>query len=131
VTLAVVDETGLTDSTTELVSIRPFLSIQGASRNRARSEFRVDLRWIGADGNQVELERNFVRVGLVANDGRHRDVIRGEGTFFTWRVCEVPGGQCSNTVSIDFGPDPEAAQATLETELDRETIVETLTVDDE
>jgi len=131
VTLTVIDANGLSASASQTVSIPPILSIFRITRDPARLEFRVDLRWVGGKGDLLDLQRNFSLVDIIENDGEHRDVFRRRETEFNWRVCE-PGGSfdCSNIVSVDFGPN-QGNQATVRTEIDGNEVVETVVIEDE
>jgi subtilisin family serine protease/subtilisin-like proprotein convertase family protein len=133
VTLTVTDQDGLTGSTQQTVAVTrppPVLSIVGVTRNRARRTFRIDLRWTGAEGRRIELYRNSAPLGLLTNDGRHRDVFSGAETSYRWFLCEQLG-LCSNEVSIDFGPDAEDNQATIRTQVGGKQIVKTIAVEEE
>jgi subtilisin family serine protease/subtilisin-like proprotein convertase family protein len=116
VTLTVTDNDGLTDSASETVDatrVPPTLSIQSVQRDRDRFEFRVQLRWSGAEGALVELFRNGDLVDIPNNDGAHGDIFRRYETAYTWQICEQFSAFCSNTVSVDFGPNFEAPTATV------------------
>ncbi len=119
VTLTVTDSDGLTASASAQVTatrIPPRLNIERILRNRLRLEFVVDLTWSGALGTQVELWRSGALVDLPDNDGVHRDAFRRYETAFNWKICEMRSTFCSNTVSVDFGPDPASAtHATIST----------------
>ena len=52
-----------------------------------------------------------------------------EGT--TWRVCELGIFFCSNQVSVDLGPNLNGDEATVTTEIDGETVVERIRIQDE
>ncbi len=119
VTLTVTDNDGLTATATQQVTATrppPRLNIERINRNRAKFEFAVDFTWSGAQGSLVELWRNGLLVDLPDNDGVHRDSFRRYETAFQWKICELRSTFCSNTVSVDFGPDPAtAAFATVTT----------------
>ena len=118
VTLTVTDNEGLTASasqTVEVTASAPTLSIQAVQRDRDRFEFRVQLRWSGASGSLIDLFRNDELVDIQTNDGAHGDVFRRYETAYTWFICEQFSENCSNTVSVDFGPNFDAPTATVTT----------------
>jgi hypothetical protein len=70
-------------------------------------------------------------VDLPNNDGAHRDRFRSLQTSFSWLICELGIDFCSNEVVIDFGPSLNGSEATVTTEIDGETIVEKIQIQDE
>jgi serine protease len=134
VTLTVTDAAGLTGTASQTVSatgVAPVLSILRILRDPSHFEFRVDLRWSGAQGELVELYRNESLVDIPDNDGVYRDVFRRYETAYRWMVCEQFNQFCSNEVSVDFGPDVEDNQATVTTVIGGETTVHVLTIQDQ
>jgi len=136
VTLTVTDENGLSSSRTRLVTVSapaatPVLSILRIARDPERFEFRVTLRWSGAEGDLVELYRNGALVDIPDNDGAYRDVFRAHETAYRWVLCQQFATLCSNEVSVDFGPDLADDQATVTTHLDGQVMVGALTIVDE
>ena len=118
VTLTVTDSQGLSGTVIETVQVLPpppVLEIDRVTRIRERFEFRVNLVWSGAEGDLVELHRNFNIVDLPDNDGAHRDKFRSLQTSFRWFVCELGIDQCSNEVVLDVGG-PNSLEATVTTE---------------
>jgi subtilisin family serine protease len=92
------------------------LSIESVSRVRDSFEFRVGLVWRGASGRLVELYRNRELVDIPDNDGEHLDRFRRYQTAYVWKVCErpiEPDAECSNDVTINFGP--SGTEATIVT----------------
>jgi serine protease len=134
VTLTVTDADGATASVSHVVTatrIAPTLSIFSISRDPENFEFRVNLRWSGAEGNLVELYRNDLLVDIPNNDGVYRDTFRRYETAYTWIICEQFSTFCSNEVSVDFGPNVEDNQATVITEIDGERTSTVVTITDE
>jgi hypothetical protein len=134
VSLTVTNDEGASDTTTSLLTVLPpppVLSIFRIARDPTRFEFRVDLRWSGAEGDLVELRRNGTVVNLPDNDGAHRDRFRSTQTSFRWEICELGIFFCSNEVSVDFGPNLADDLATVTTTIDGENIVETVLVVEE
>jgi subtilisin-like proprotein convertase family protein len=133
VTLTVTDNDGLTASasqTVEVTAAAPTLSIQAVQRDRERFEFRVQLRWSGASGTLIDLFRNDELVDIQANDGAHGDVFRRYETAYTWFICEQFSENCSNTVSVDFGPNFDAPTATVTTVVGGRTQSRVITITD-
>ncbi len=87
----------------------PTLSIERLSRNRAKYEFSVDLTWGNVAGTQVELWRNGFIEDLPDNDSAQRDAFRRYETTFTWKLCALYGGLCSNEVGVILGASAESA----------------------
>jgi PKD repeat protein len=133
VTLTVTDSQGLSGTVSETVQVLPpppVLEIDRVTRIRERFEFRVDLVWSGAEGDLVELHRNFNIVDLPDNDGAHRDRFRSLQTSFRWFVCELGIDQCSNEVVLDVGG-PNSFEATVTTEIAGQRVVAKVPIDDE
>ncbi|HTE54307.1 MAG TPA: S8 family serine peptidase [Kofleriaceae bacterium] len=134
VTLTVTDNDGLTGSASQTVDatrVPPVLSIQNITRDRTRFEFRVQLRWSGATGDLVELYRNDVLVDIPNNDGAQGDIFRRYETAYTWQICEQFSTFCSNTVSVDFGPNFDAPTATVTTVIAGQTTTKIIAIVDE
>jgi hypothetical protein len=133
VTLTVTDNLGRSDTTTRVVSALPpppVLEIDRVTRIRERFEFRVDLVWSGAEGDLVELHRNFNIVDLPDNDGAHRDRFRSLQTSFSWFLCELGIDHCSNQVSLDVGG-PNSLEATVTIEIAGQRIATKVPIHDE
>jgi hypothetical protein len=62
----------------------------------------VHLRWTGANTPSVDIYRNGVRIVRVQNTGTYSDSLTDQGTY-TFQVCEVGTGNCSNEVRVRFG----------------------------
>jgi serine protease len=133
VVLTVTDDAGLSATTSQVVDIvQPItLSIFRITRDPSHFEFRVDLRWSGATGELVELYRNDALEDIPDNDGVYRDIFRRYETAYTWLLCEQFSPSCSNTVSVDFGPDVEDNQATIRTVVDGDVSEVVVTIVDE
>ena len=134
VTLTVTTASGLGDSTSETLVVLPDpfpLSIFRVIRDPATFEFRVDLRWSGAEGALLRLFRSGFEVDLPANDGAHRDQFRTTSTSFAWRMCELELDYCSNTVVLDVGPDGAIGDlATVRATIDGREVIQTLRIED-
>ena len=61
----------------------------------------VHLRWTGATTSSVDIFRNEVRIARVLNTGLYSDQLIERGTY-TYQVCEVGTGNCSNRVTVVF-----------------------------
>lgn len=134
VTLTVTTESGLTDSTSETLIVLPDpfpLSILRVTRDPATFEFRVDLRWSGAEGALLRLLRNNFEIDLPDNDGVYRDQFRTTSTSFEWQMCELAIDFCSNTVALDVGPNGAIGDlATARAVIDGREVVQTLRIED-
>ncbi len=72
---------------------------------KVQGQQTVDLSWIGATSNNIDIYRNGVLIATVPNiPGFYTDHIgaRGNATY-TYRVCEAGTGNCSNQVTVRFG----------------------------
>jgi subtilisin family serine protease/subtilisin-like proprotein convertase family protein len=133
VTLTVTDANGLTASASQILTAtrQPNLSIFRVVRVPERSEFRVVLRWRGAEGDRIEMFRSGESVAITENDGEFRDRFTSQDTAFSWFLCEEGTPNCSNGVSIDFGPNLDDGQATVTTSMGGKEVVETVAIEDE
>lgn len=68
---------------------------------RRSTRVGVDLRWSGAPGTSVVVQRQGLTVLTTTNDGAHFDRLasRFRGTL-TYKVCEVSLATCSRSVSV-------------------------------
>lgn len=64
----------------------------------------AQLNWDGADGSNVDIERDGVVVATTPNDGSHFDIIGGTGSAsYDYRVCEEDSTtECSEVVVVSF-----------------------------
>jgi hypothetical protein len=62
----------------------------------------VHLSWTGATTPSVKIFRNGVRIARVENAGTYSDTLTEQG-IYTYQVCEVGTGNCSNEVNVRFG----------------------------
>jgi hypothetical protein len=63
----------------------------------------VDLTWSGAATANVDVYRNGVLIGTIANSGTYRDKLGKNVTgSFTYQVCEEGTATCSNEVTVTF-----------------------------
>jgi hypothetical protein len=64
----------------------------------------VRLRWTGATTDRVDIFRNGVRIARVASfPNTYTDTLTVQGDY-TYQVCEVGTGNCSNEKRVRFGP---------------------------
>ena len=73
------------------------LSVAGTN-SKART---VDLRWTGAGGTNVIVDRNGIGIVSTPNDGQHTDSPPSKGTY-QYQVCEPQPRRCSNQVTVSF-----------------------------
>jgi hypothetical protein len=63
----------------------------------------VRLRWTGATADRVDIYRNGVRIARVASfPNTYTDTLTVQGDY-TYQVCEVGTGNCSNEKRVRFG----------------------------
>jgi subtilisin family serine protease len=63
------------------------------------------LKWRGATSVNVDVYRNGVVIVTTPNDGLYDDSTGTTGqASFTYKVCEAATQNCSNTVTVTFGP---------------------------
>ena len=71
---------------------------------RVHGTLVVRLRWTGATTPRVNIFRNGVRIARVPNmPNTYTDTLTVQGDY-TYQVCEVGTGNCSNEVRVRFGP---------------------------
>lgn len=70
---------------------------------KVRGLQKADLTWSPADGGDVTVYRDSVPIATTADDGFYTDNlnVRGGGTY-TYTVCEVDTGTCSNEASASY-----------------------------
>ncbi len=73
-----------------------------ANENRVHGTLVVHLRWTGANTSSVKIFRNGALLARVPNTGSYTDTLTVHGTY-TYQVCEVGTGNCSNEVRVIFG----------------------------
>lgn len=103
VTLMVTDSTGLTDMTSQLITLVESdisLTLHRAIRARTGSTI-VDLRWTGATGN-LDLYRDGEYIETIENDGRHRDRFNSMAASATYTLCLEGTLVCSADLTVDF-----------------------------
>ena len=61
---------------------------------------RVQLQWRPADGGRMNVIRDGVNIGRVADDGQTSDKLGPNTGTFTYQVCETDSGDCSNEVIV-------------------------------
>src|SRR6266536_970025 len=82
-----------------------------ANENRVHGTLVVHLRWTGANTSSVKIFRNGALLARVPNTGSYTDTLTVHGTY-TYQVCEVGTGNCSNEVRVIFGRYGESSKAT-------------------
>lgn len=104
VMLTTTDAEGLSDSTTQTVSVSSTnidLSVDRSYLSRF-GNLRVDLSWEGTVTDTVTIYRNGELMGTFENTGRYRDRERRvSGTSFTYMVCDETTA-CSEEVTVTF-----------------------------
>jgi serine protease len=63
----------------------------------------VHLTWTGANSPREDIQRNGVRIARVQNAGSYTDVLTVQG-LYRYQVCESGTRNCSNEVTVRFGP---------------------------
>ena len=63
----------------------------------------VHLKWTGATTSNVNILRNGVLIARVAHTNTYTDTLTVQG-IYTYQVCEVGTGNCSNEKRVRFGP---------------------------
>ena len=74
------------------------LSVAGTTTRPSRT---VDLRWTGATGSLVTVNRNGAALAQTANDGQFTDTVSAKGTY-RYTVCQPTPARCSNEVTVRF-----------------------------
>jgi hypothetical protein len=105
VSAVVTDSGGLVGSATVgfTVEAPPQVIALSVVARKVKNKKYADLSWSGAIGANVEIHRNNVRIlASTPNDGAYTDQPAGKGNTFTYRVCEVGGAKCSNSVTVIY-----------------------------
>jgi PKD repeat protein len=101
VALTVTDDDQATARTTRSLTVNA-ITLSATGRKRKGYAY-VDLAWGGSSGPTVDVYRNDVKVATVANSGHYADATGRKGAAtFSYRICEMGAGTCSNTVSVSF-----------------------------
>lgn len=105
VTLTVADGSGLTDSTSQTVTVSDVISsidlwVHRAQQARTGSSI-VDLRWSGAD-SRVDLYRDGVKVATLENQGSYRDRFNTSANQVVYKLCAENTEQCSAEIVAQF-----------------------------
>jgi PKD repeat protein len=103
VRLTVTDNDGLTGSTASQVTVSeaPEGVQLAAYGYKVKGVHHVDLEWSGAEGGQVDVFRDGVKVGVVANSGMWTDVPGAKGNAtYTYRLCETDTEVCSPDIPV-------------------------------
>ncbi len=70
---------------------------------KSKGKVNVDLSWVGASSNNVEIYRNDSPITTTPNDGAHLDNTGQKNGTFNYKVCETNGtGICSNISVVNF-----------------------------
>ncbi|HQA69654.1 MAG TPA: hypothetical protein PK801_15115, partial [Aggregatilineales bacterium] len=64
----------------------------------------VELSWSGAKGDVVMIWRNGLPFRPSTNNGFTADMLPPYSGAFTYKVCEIPRGRCSNEVTAAPAP---------------------------
>jgi hypothetical protein len=70
---------------------------------RVQETLVVHLKWTGANTPRINIFRNGVRIARVQNTNTYTDTLTVQGDY-TYQVCEVGTGNCSNETRVRFGP---------------------------
>jgi Tol biopolymer transport system component len=74
-----------------------------AHEARFNQQLLVHLTWTGANSPREDIRRNGARIAKVQNTGSYTDVLTVHG-LYTYQVCEAGTRNCSNEVTVSFGP---------------------------
>jgi len=107
VTLTVTDDGGVTDSTSQDVTVSSSGSGGGitlaASGYKVKGRHTVDLTWSGATTANVDIYRGGNVIATTANDGAYTDSTNNRGSAtYTYQVCEAGSSVCSSAVNVVF-----------------------------
>jgi hypothetical protein len=75
------------------------ITLSAQSRTQ-QGRTRVRLTWSPADGGSINVLRNGVIIGTIADDGQGIDNLGTQTGTFTYQVCETDSPDCSNEVEI-------------------------------
>jgi len=102
VALAVTDDSGAVNSTSQIVTVVAPISLT-ASAGRVKGVHTIQLSWSGATSASVDLFRNTVRM-TVPNTGTYTDSTgnKGGGQVYVYRVCEAGTTTCSDPVTVSY-----------------------------
>jgi len=107
ITASVTDSTGNTSTDEITVTVQPdggspIVLTAVATTDRGRSV--SVLTWTGATGRTVEIIRNGVVIQTANNNGTYSDRLTGTqtGNTYTYQVCEIGTGVCSNEASVSY-----------------------------
>jgi hypothetical protein len=95
-----------TPTPTPVVTPTPGQITLSARGYKVQGQQAVDLSWSGATSNNIDIYRNGALIATVPNiPGFYTDhiVARGKGSYI-YRVCEAGTQNCSNQVTVRFGP---------------------------
>jgi PQQ enzyme-like repeat protein len=95
-----------TPTPTPIVTPTPGQITLSARGYKVQGQQAVDLSWSGATSNNIDIYRNGALIATVPNiPGFYTDhiVARGKGSYI-YRVCEAGTQNCSNQVTVRFGP---------------------------
>jgi len=73
-----------------------------ANVHHKKGNSRVELAWSPANGGEVDVLRNGVKVHTTADDGIATNNVGTRTGTFTYQVCETDTGVCSNVVEVSI-----------------------------
>lgn len=105
VSLTVTDSTGLTDTSSQTVTVSADdteldLTLQRKVRTRTGSTI-VDLRWTGTT-EAVDIYRDGQLVDTTQDNGRYRDRFNSMATSVTYKICVAGTDTCSTELDVSF-----------------------------
>ena len=104
ITASVVDSRGSGGSANTAITVDQGITVT-FSAYKSKGRHRIDLRWTGSQGAQVEIQRSGTRTANIttANDGQYLDAInkKGQGRY-TYQVCEAGRAICSPEITVRF-----------------------------
>jgi hypothetical protein len=107
ITASATDSKGVTRiATTSIVVNDPSALVPGVALSarayKVRSSPRVELTWSATTWASVDVYRNSVKILNTVNDRVHTDAPPKGTATYSYKICEVGTGNCSNSVSVAF-----------------------------
>jgi hypothetical protein len=69
---------------------------------RVKGVPKADLTWDGFAAGSLDVFRNGAKVTTTPNDGSQTDTLKKGGGSYTYKLCEIGTGVCSNSVNVSF-----------------------------